>query len=163
MLLLTFSEASYEQPGRIQFMRDLILRYPYPQPREGEETMDPWGQKVIRWKLDSVWALEAGGPDEPGVLWCGTIPGGLFRSGDGGSSWELVRSLWDHPKRKEWFGGGAELPGVHSVCVDPRDAKRLAVGVSCGGVWLTVTVISRGAHDRCHLTQVRHVGEPEAG
>src|SRR4051812_4865856 len=34
------------------------------------------------WKLVLVWTLEAGGPDEPGVLWAGTIPGGLFRSRD---------------------------------------------------------------------------------
>jgi photosystem II stability/assembly factor-like uncharacterized protein len=71
------------------------------------------------------------------VLWCGTIPGGLFRSSDDGASWELVRSLWDHPKRKKWFGGGADLPGIHSICVDPRDARRVQLGVSCGGVWTT--------------------------
>ena len=33
------------------------------------------------------WALETGGANEPGVLWCGTIPGGLFRSNDNGTSW----------------------------------------------------------------------------
>ena len=26
------------------------------------------------------------------------------------------------------------LPGIHSVCIDPRDAQRVTVGVSCGGV-----------------------------
>ncbi|TAH39693.1 MAG: exo-alpha-sialidase [Planctomycetota bacterium] len=85
--------------------------------------------------VSKVWALAAGGTDQPGWLWCGTIPGGLFLSKDGGKNWELVRSLWDHPQRKEWFGGGAIHPGIHSVCVDPRDSRRLAVGVSCGGVW----------------------------
>jgi len=70
-------------------------------------------------------------------LWAGTIPGGLFRSGDGGDSWELVRPLWDHPGRKKWFGGGADLPGIHSVCVHPDDGRNVAVGVSCGGVWVT--------------------------
>ncbi len=95
-----------------------------------------WG-KPIPWSTVRVWALEAGGPDEPGLLWCGTIPGGLFRSSDDGASWELVRSLWDHPKRKKWFGGGADLPGIHSICVDPRDARRVQLGVSCGGVWTT--------------------------
>src|SRR5262249_38603199 len=59
------------------------------------------------------------------------------RSRDAGSSWELIRPLWDHPKRKEWFGGGADLPGIHSVCVDPRAGRRVVVGVSCGGVWAT--------------------------
>lgn len=39
------------------------------------------------WTLQQIWSLEVGGADEPGVLWAGTIPGGLFRSDDGGSSW----------------------------------------------------------------------------
>ena len=84
-----------------------------------------------------VWALEAGGQDEPGVLWCGTIPGGLFRSEDGGDSWQLNTALWEHPGRKEWFGGGADHPGIHSICVDPRDSRRVTLGVSCGGAWQT--------------------------
>jgi photosystem II stability/assembly factor-like uncharacterized protein len=80
------------------------------------------------WKLDMIWALEAG----KNALWAGTIPGGLFKSEDGGQSWELVRSLWDDPRRKAWFGGGYDTPGVHSICVD---GDQLTVGVSCGGVW----------------------------
>jgi hypothetical protein len=89
------------------------------------------------WSLKLVWALEPGGPDEPGVLWCGTLPGGLFKSEDGGDSWSLNRPLWDDPRREQWFGGGAEQPGIHSICVDPRDSKHVKVGVSCGGVWTT--------------------------
>ena len=84
-----------------------------------------------------IWALEWGGPDHPDRLWCGTIPGGLFRSDDRGESWQLVRSLWDHPARRDWFGGGADLPGIHSILVDPRDPDRIVVGVSCGGVWVS--------------------------
>jgi photosystem II stability/assembly factor-like uncharacterized protein len=108
----------------------------YPTRPDGEEDRDLWG-KPIPWKLVRVWALEPASPDEPGALWCGTIPGGLFRSADAGSSWDLVRPLWDHPGRKQWFGGGADLPGIHSVCVHPHDSRRVAVGVSCGGVWVT--------------------------
>ncbi|HEV8598966.1 MAG TPA: hypothetical protein VGQ69_06370 [Gemmatimonadales bacterium] len=84
-----------------------------------------------------IWALEAGGADQPGRIWCGTIPGGLFKSDNRGESWELVRALWDHPGRLEWFGGGADLPGIHSILVDPRDSRKLTVGVSCGGVWIS--------------------------
>jgi hypothetical protein len=109
----------------------------YPEPGPGEMDTNPMTGHPIAWRLEKVWALEPGGTDEPGVLWCGTIPGGLFRSADGGRSWALVESLWRHPGRRSWFGGGADLPGIHSVCVDPRDPGRVAVGVSCGGVWVT--------------------------
>lgn len=81
-----------------------------------------------------IWAIEAGGRDEPGTLWAGTIPGGLFRSTDG-ESWSLVRALWDEPSRVNWFGGGYDHPGIHSICVHPHDSRQLLVAVSCGGVW----------------------------
>lgn len=91
----------------------------------------------VEWKNKLVWSLEAGGADQPGVLWAGTLPGGVFKSSDRGDSWELVRSLWDVPQRAEWFGGGYDVPGIHSICVDPRDSRHVLVGVSCGGVWRT--------------------------
>ncbi len=89
------------------------------------------------WTLQQIWSLETGGRDEPGVLWAGTIPGGLFRSDDGGGTWALNRTLWDRPERREWFGGGYDAPGIHSVMVDPRDSRHVTIGVSCGGVWQT--------------------------
>jgi photosystem II stability/assembly factor-like uncharacterized protein len=85
--------------------------------------------------LKLVWALEPGGADEPGVLWAGTIPGGLFRSADRGDSWSLVRGLWDDERRKTWFGGGYDKPGIHSVLVHPDDPGRITVAISTGGVW----------------------------
>lgn len=87
--------------------------------------------------LDEIWALAGGGADRPGRLWCGTIPGGLFRSEDRGDSWQLVDSLWDCPERANWFGGGKDEPGIHSICVDPRDPDHVTIGVSCGGIWQT--------------------------
>ncbi|HEY2347349.1 MAG TPA: exo-alpha-sialidase [Xanthomonadaceae bacterium] len=85
--------------------------------------------------LRLIWSLEAGADSQPGRLWAGTIPGGLFRSDDHGASWTIVRSLWERPSRGEWFGGGYDAPGIHSVCVDPRDPDCVRVAVSTGGVW----------------------------
>jgi photosystem II stability/assembly factor-like uncharacterized protein len=99
-------------------------------PKKPEDSLD-----AVDWTNKLVWSLAAGGADQPGLLWAGTLPGGLFRSRDRGDSWELVQSLWDVPQRSEWFGGGYDVPGIHSICVDPRDSQRVLVGVSCGGVW----------------------------
>lgn len=85
--------------------------------------------------VELIWALEAAGADAPGVLWAGTIPGGLFRSDDGGDNWDLNQPLWNLDARAAWFGGGYDQPGIHSIAVDPRDSRRLTVAVSCGGVW----------------------------
>lgn len=100
--------------------------YP-PKPEGSTDTVD--------WNNQLIWSLAAGGADQPGLLWAGTLPGGLFRSTDRGDSWELVRSLWDVPQRAEWFGGGYDVPGIHSISVDPRDSRKVLVAVSCGGVW----------------------------
>lgn len=110
----------------------------YPKKPDGvADIMCPTRNIPIPWSLKLIWALETGSPDVPGELWCGTIPGGLFHSTDHGASWQLVESLWNHPLRKEWFGGGMDYPGVHSICVDPRDPKHVTIGISCGGVWVT--------------------------
>ena len=110
----------------------------YPAMPEGYvPKVNPFSGKPVEWSLKMVWSLAPGGADEPGVVWCGTLPGGLFRSEDRGDSWELNRPLWDNPLREDWFGGGADLPGVHSICVDPREARRVTIGISCGGAWRT--------------------------
>jgi hypothetical protein len=110
----------------------------YPAMPEGYEPKPvPFFNKPLEWSLKLVWALAPGGPDEPGVVWCGTMPGGLFKSEDNGDSWELVRSLWDDPKREAWGPNGAEWPGIHSICVDPTDSRHVSIGVSTGGVWIT--------------------------
>lgn len=101
---------------------------------EGETIATGDGKPPAPATLKLIWALEVAGP---GALWAGTAPGGLFRSSDGGRSWELTRGLWDRPERAKWFGGGYDFPAIHSICLDPRDPKTLRVAVSCGGVWLT--------------------------
>jgi photosystem II stability/assembly factor-like uncharacterized protein len=104
----------------------------YPKKPEGYSEKDEMG-KEVDWTLKKIWSMAS---DKNG-LWLGTIPGGLFRSTDRGATWELVRPLWDDPRRRRWFGGGAEGAGIHSILVDPRDAKRVLIAVSCAGVWVT--------------------------
>ena len=109
----------------------------YPEKPADYVTKNPVEGKPADWSLKLVWSLAAGGADEKGVLWCGTLPGGLFRSEDGGESWSLNRPLWDDPLREQWFGGGADHPGIHSISVDPRNSRHISLGISCGGVWNT--------------------------
>lgn len=107
----------------------------YPPKKEAEEDWVDMHGRTIPHSLLRIWCLEADHPQRGSGLWCGTIPGGLFHSDDGGDSWHLVDGLWNDPGRRRWFGGGADYPGIHSVCVDPRDPDRIRVAVSCGGVW----------------------------
>lgn len=89
--------------------------------------------------VDHVFWLTPGHASEPGVWYAGTSPQGLFRSADHGATWEPVSGFNDHPKRREWTGGEQDGtpdgPKMHSVMVDPRDARHLYIGMSSGGVF----------------------------
>lgn len=93
----------------------------------------PENASGVPWKLVQIWSLAARG----GTIWAGTLPGGLFRSADRAQSWQLVEALWSRPERAEWFGGGYDVPGIHSICPHPQRDGELLVGLSCGGAWVT--------------------------
>ncbi len=97
-----------------------------------------WADDVTPWSVDLIWSFAAGGVEEPGTLWAGCMPAGLFKSLDSGTSWQLMESLWFDERRKEWFGGGNDHPGIHSIIVDPRDSQHVTIAISCGGVWHTL-------------------------
>lgn len=85
--------------------------------------------------LARAWALVPS-PTEPGVVWAGSEPQGLFRSEDRGLHFEFVQPLWDHPHRPDWgagFGGAA----IHTVLPHPSDPQRVTVAMSTGGVYRT--------------------------
>ncbi len=109
----------------------------YPPKPDDVEDICPMRRTPRPWSTRLIWSLEPAHADDPGALWCGTIPGGLFRSIDRGASWSLNRPLWDDPARAESFGGGYDEPGIHSISIDPRGAGGITVGISCGGAWHT--------------------------
>ena len=74
--------------------------------------------------------------EDDGTLYAGGDPGVLFKTTDGGSTWELVRSLWEHPTRPDWTPGGGGLC-LHSIAPWPGEPDRLALALSAVGVWLT--------------------------
>ena len=83
--------------------------------------------------------LTPGHASEPGVWYAGTSPQGLFRSEDDGDTWAPVSGFNDHPMYAQWTGGEQDGtpdgPKLHSINVDPRDAKHLYVALSSGGVF----------------------------
>lgn len=86
--------------------------------------------------VDHVFWLTPGHASEPGVWYAGTSPYGLFRSEDGGVTWDGVAGFNESPERKVWCAGDGTPDGVklHSVLVDPRDKNHLYLGMSSGGV-----------------------------
>ena len=59
----------------------------------------------------------------------------------------------------QMFGGGYDVPGIRSICFDPRNHEYVAIGIGCAGGWLSDDggaswrVSTRGcARIICHLT-----------
>lgn len=84
--------------------------------------------------VERVWVIAPG--ERTGEVWAGVAPAALFRSRDGGETWELVRALWDEPSRANWAPGAGGLC-LHSICTWPGEPDRLLVGISVGGIWVT--------------------------
>jgi photosystem II stability/assembly factor-like uncharacterized protein len=84
--------------------------------------------------VDRTWSIRKG--VEPNVLWAGVAPAALFKSEDGGSTWQLNEALWNEPSRPSWSPGAGGL-ALHSICIWPNDPSKLAIGISAAGVWLS--------------------------
>jgi len=89
--------------------------------------------------VDHTFWLQPGNASDPNVWYAGCSPPALFKSVDGGDSWESIDGWNDHPMWGTWTEDGDDgTPDgslLHSINVDPRDASHLYIGVSGGGVF----------------------------
>jgi photosystem II stability/assembly factor-like uncharacterized protein len=89
--------------------------------------------------VDHTFWLAPGHASELQTWYAGTSPQGLFRSEDGGATWDGVDGFNEHPMRKAWCGGDQDGtpdgPTLHSILVDPRDCDHMYIGMSSGGVF----------------------------
>ena len=81
--------------------------------------------------LANIWALEPG-EDKKEIL-AGVEPAALFRSRDGGDSWEMVPGISDHEHARKWMPGNGGLC-LHTIL---RDGERVHLGISTGGHYLS--------------------------
>jgi photosystem II stability/assembly factor-like uncharacterized protein len=81
--------------------------------------------------LANIWSLELG--PEKNEIWAGVEPASLFRSRDGGDSWEMVAGISNHAHSRKW------QPGAGGLCMHTivRDGERVHLGISTGGHYLS--------------------------
>jgi photosystem II stability/assembly factor-like uncharacterized protein len=87
-------------------------------------------------KLNNIWVIEPGRPNEPGIVYAGIDPASLWVSNDGGVHWDLNAGLANHPTRESWQPGAGGLC-LHSIIADPSDASRMWIGISAVGCMRT--------------------------
>ncbi|MAG58334.1 MAG: hypothetical protein CMJ83_18765 [Planctomycetes bacterium] len=95
------------------------------------ESSPAWPEESGR-KLKQIWRLRAHG----GSIFAGVDEAGLFRSADGGATWESICGLNEHETREAWQPGFGGLC-LHEILVDPTNQDRMWIGISAVGVFRT--------------------------
>lgn len=96
--------------------------------------------------VTTVWYVQPGLPGQPGVVYAGTSPAGLFRSDDWGNTWRPNDAINRHDFRPFWqpIPGGPATPEMQraisatsSIQLDPRDHRRIYIVNSGGGAYVS--------------------------
>jgi photosystem II stability/assembly factor-like uncharacterized protein len=87
------------------------------------------------WEFARVWHLEPT-PGDPDTLYAGVEDAALFRSADGGRTWQELPGLREHGSGPHWQPGAGGMC-LHTIVLDPRDPSRMHVAISAAGVFRT--------------------------
>ena len=86
------------------------------------------------WKFARVWHFEPSLTDSETVF-AGAEDAALFKSTDGGASWQELAALRDCSGEK-WQPGAGGM-GLHTILLDPTDANRIYIAISAAGAFRT--------------------------
>jgi photosystem II stability/assembly factor-like uncharacterized protein len=87
------------------------------------------------WEFKRVWHLEPSLTD-PDLVHAGVEDAALFRSSDGGQSWQELAGLRTHESGPNWHPGAGGLC-LHTIIQDPTRPSRLVVAISAAGAFRT--------------------------
>ena len=87
------------------------------------------------WEFARVWHLEPS-PTDPDIVYAGVEDAALFRSVDGGKTWQELAGLRRHDSGHSWQPGAGGMC-LHTIVLDPRDPGRMFIAISAAGVFRT--------------------------
>ena len=85
------------------------------------------------WEFARVWHLEPSLTDSD-TVYAGVEDAALFRSVDGGATWEELSGLRGHGSGPSW-GPGAGGLCLHTILLDPNAERRMYVAISAAGAF----------------------------
>jgi len=118
---------------------------------DGGKTWEPVGNKFVYdgvpgthlwydgtphpWEFKRVWHLEPSLTD-PDTVYAGVEDAALFRSTDGGQTWQELPGLRGHGSGPKWQPGAGGM-GLHTILLDPSHPERIFIAISAAGVFRT--------------------------
>ena len=101
---------------------------------DGERTTHKWYDNSDHpWDFARVWHLEPSLTD-PDIVYAGVEDAALFRSDDGGKSWQELPGLRMHESAPSWAPGAGGLC-LHTIILDPTDPNRIVTAISSAGAF----------------------------
>jgi len=85
------------------------------------------------WKFTRVWHLEPS-LNDPDAAYAGVEDAAIFRTADGGKSWQELPGLRTHPSGPKWQPGAGGMC-LHTILLDPKNAGRMYVAISAAGAF----------------------------
>ena len=118
---------------------------------DGGKTWEPVGNKFVYdgvpgthqwydgtphpWEFKRVWHLEPSLTD-PDTAYAGVEDAALFRTTDGAQNWHELPGLRGHGSGPQWSPGAGGL-GLHTIVLDPTNARRMFIAISAAGAFRT--------------------------
>jgi hypothetical protein len=87
------------------------------------------------WEFKRVWHLEPSLTD-PDTVYAGVEDAALFRSTNGGQSWQELAGLRGHGTGPKWQPGAGGM-GLHTILLDPSNPERIFIAISSAGAFRT--------------------------
>jgi hypothetical protein len=85
------------------------------------------------WEFARVWHLEPSLTD-PNTVYAGVEDAGLFRSTDGGKTWQELPGLRGHASAGAWAPGAGGMC-LHTILLDPSHPDRIFIAISAAGAF----------------------------
>jgi photosystem II stability/assembly factor-like uncharacterized protein len=118
---------------------------------DGGKTWEPVGNKFVYdgvpgthqwydgtsrpWEFKRVWHLEPS-LNDPDTVYAGVEDAALFRTTDGGQTWQELAGLRGHGTGPRWQPGAGGMC-LHTVLLDSSDPQRIFIAISAAGVFRT--------------------------